>query len=88
MAARGSEIDVKLLLFAIQRTTTFEEFLSKRFSSRQITKSEVNMISLKFIKSIPLEHRVDGYEHFTNNLTVIFLGWRSAKTRQNCSVVV
>ena len=31
------DIDVKLLLFAIQRTTTFETFLVKRFSfSRQV----------------------------------------------------
>ena len=31
MSSRTSEIDVKLLLFAIQRTTTFEGFLAKRF---------------------------------------------------------
>ncbi|XP_028396416.1 vacuolar protein sorting-associated protein 53 homolog isoform X2 [Dendronephthya gigantea] len=32
MSARTDEIDVKLLLFAIQRTTTFEGFLAKRFA--------------------------------------------------------
>ena len=31
MAARVQEIDVKLLLFAIQRTTTFESLLAQRF---------------------------------------------------------
>ena len=32
MAARMSEIDVKLLMFAIQRTTTFEGLLAQRFA--------------------------------------------------------
>jgi hypothetical protein len=32
MSSRTSDIDVKLLLFAIQRTTTFESFLAKRFA--------------------------------------------------------
>ncbi|KAM4844717.1 vacuolar protein sorting-associated protein 53 homolog isoform 2-T2 [Thomomys bottae] len=32
MRARAKEIEVKLLLFAIQRTTNFEGFLAKRFS--------------------------------------------------------
>lgn len=37
MERRATDIDVKLLLFAIQRTTTFETFLVKRFSfSRQV----------------------------------------------------
>lgn len=31
MTARVQEIDVKLLLFAIQRTTTFESLLAQRF---------------------------------------------------------
>jgi len=31
MTARAQEIDVKLLLFAIQRTTTFESLLAQRF---------------------------------------------------------
>lgn len=32
MAKRKNEIDVKLLLFAIQRTKNFENLLSRRFS--------------------------------------------------------
>ena len=32
MRARAREIEVKLLLFAIQRTTNFEGLLAKRFS--------------------------------------------------------
>lgn len=44
MAAKSNEIDVKLLLFAIQRTTSFEGFLSKRFAGGQITKVEVKFI--------------------------------------------
>lgn len=32
MRARAREIEVKLLLFAIQRTTNFEGLLIKRFS--------------------------------------------------------
>ena len=32
MAKRTSEIDVKLLLFALQKTTQFEELLSKRYN--------------------------------------------------------
>ena len=31
MTTRIQEIDVKLLLFAIQRTTTFESLLAQRF---------------------------------------------------------
>ena len=32
MQKREAEIDVKLLLFAIQRTTNFETIIAKRFS--------------------------------------------------------
>lgn len=32
MSKRSVEIDVKLLLFAIQRTTNFEALISKRFT--------------------------------------------------------
>ena len=34
MAARASDIDVKLLLFAIQRTTAFESLLAQRFADQ------------------------------------------------------
>ena len=37
MASRRNEIDMKLLLYAIQRTMTFEAFLSKRFPQLTIT---------------------------------------------------
>jgi len=32
MSNRAAEIEVKLLLFAIQRTTTFENLLAQRFA--------------------------------------------------------
>ena len=41
MSARTSELDVKLLLFAINRTTAFEGFLSKRFSVGNVMRLEV-----------------------------------------------
>ncbi|XP_032472630.1 vacuolar protein sorting-associated protein 53 homolog [Phocoena sinus] len=37
MCTRAKEIEVKLLLFAIQRTTNFEGFLAKRFSGCTLT---------------------------------------------------
>ncbi|KAM8945076.1 vacuolar protein sorting-associated protein 53 homolog isoform 1-T1 [Lycaon pictus] len=37
MRTRAKEIEVKLLLFAIQRTTNFEGFLAKRFSGFTLT---------------------------------------------------
>jgi Vps53-like, N-terminal len=41
MARRKHEIDVKLLLFAIQRTSAFESLLAKRFSSLQSPEGRV-----------------------------------------------
>ena len=41
MIKRKSEIDVKLLLFAIQRTTNFELLCSKRFSGRTLQPEKV-----------------------------------------------
>jgi len=41
MSERRSEIDVKLLLFAIQRTTAFENFLDKRFAYTQMKNEKV-----------------------------------------------
>ena len=43
MQERRGEIDVKLLLFAIQRTTAFEGFLDKRFAHSQIRKDKVSL---------------------------------------------
>ena len=39
MQSRSSEMDVKLLLFAIQRTTNFENLISKRFSGSTLLPS-------------------------------------------------
>ena len=33
MQGRGTDIEVKLLLFAIQKTTAFEKMLAQRFAS-------------------------------------------------------
>lgn len=41
MKQRKSEIDVKLLLYAIQKTTAFEALLSKRFLGVTLSKKEV-----------------------------------------------
>ncbi|XP_005582465.2 vacuolar protein sorting-associated protein 53 homolog isoform X2 [Macaca nemestrina] len=48
MRTRAKEIEVKLLLFAIQRTTNFEGFLAKRFSGCTLTDG-----SLKKLESPP-----------------------------------
>lgn len=42
MTKRKAEIDVKLLLFAIQRTTNFETLLAKRFTG--VTLQEIQVI--------------------------------------------
>ncbi|KAG9462792.1 hypothetical protein GDO78_023130, partial [Eleutherodactylus coqui] len=41
MRTRAKEIEVKLLLFAIQRTTNFEGLLAKRFSGCTLTDTVV-----------------------------------------------
>ena len=41
MARRVQDIDVKLLLFAIQRTINFETLCSKRFSGRTLQPDKV-----------------------------------------------
>lgn len=48
MTARVQEIDVKLLLFAIQRTTTFESLLAQRFVHHGY---EVRKISIVVLQS-------------------------------------
>lgn len=45
MARRVAEIDVKLLLFAIQRTINFETLCAKRFSGRTLQTEKVNFFS-------------------------------------------
>lgn len=48
MAKRKSEIDMKLLMFAIQRTTSFEQLLTSRFIGKTITKPTDVCKFLKF----------------------------------------
>eukprot|EP00794_Sanderia_malayensis_P014186 gene14186-15664_t len=47
MTAKASEIDVKILLFAIQRTTTFEAFITKRFAMYHASKSQIEASSVE-----------------------------------------
>lgn len=47
MRTRAKEIEVKLLLFAIQRTTNFEGLLAKRFSGCTLTDSAVKKLEVK-----------------------------------------
>lgn len=57
MRTRAKEIEVKLLLFAIQRTTNFEGLLAKRFSG--CTLADGTVVS-GFLKSSPLVHSCFG----------------------------
>jgi len=50
MAKRVSDIDVKLLLFAIQRTTNFETLCARRFSGRTLTVDKV--VLFMFVKFV------------------------------------
>ena len=43
MAKRVSDIDVKLLLFAIQRTTNFETLCARRFTGRTLIADKVHL---------------------------------------------
>ena len=43
MSKRASEIEVKLLLFAIQRTTNFETLCAKRFTGRTLQPDKVRL---------------------------------------------
>lgn len=47
MSKRRSEIDVKLLLFAIQRTTNFEALISKRFTGVTLQTGQVKPVVQK-----------------------------------------
>jgi len=42
MARRVTEIDVQLLLFAIQRTGNFEQLIAKRYTGVTITAEQVS----------------------------------------------
>ncbi|XP_045426994.1 vacuolar protein sorting-associated protein 53 homolog isoform X3 [Pipistrellus kuhlii] len=51
MRTRAKEIEVKLLLFAIQRTTNFEGFLAKRFSGCTLTDGALPTLSQAIVVS-------------------------------------
>jgi len=52
MAKRVSDIDVKLLLFAIQRTTNFEMLCARKFSGRTLIVDKVFLFM--FIKLVSI----------------------------------
>lgn len=56
MRTRAKEIEVKLLLFAIQRTTNFEGFLAKRFSGCTLTDG-----TLVGPSWVGLKHKIRGF---------------------------
>ncbi|KAJ9589592.1 hypothetical protein L9F63_017177, partial [Diploptera punctata] len=53
MSKRKSEIDVKLLLYAIQRTSNFENLLSRRFTGVTLEESHDNLTTTGRRKSQP-----------------------------------
>lgn len=54
MSRRRTEIDVKLLLFAINKTSQFEDLLGKRFSGCTLTEINVAATSTRPGKRVPL----------------------------------
>lgn len=54
MSRRRTEIDVKLLLFAINKTSQFEDLLGKRFSGCTLTESAGNTQGTRNDKRLPL----------------------------------
>jgi len=46
MAKRVSDIDVKLLLFAIERSANFETLCTRRFSGRTLVADKVSFFCL------------------------------------------
>lgn len=50
MGKRKNEIDVKLLLFAIQRTKNFESLLSRRFSGITLLSEEKKQQYLQSVR--------------------------------------
>lgn len=53
MARRVTEIDVKLLLFAIQRTTAFEQLIAKRYTG--VTLPEFHKVTLGNVSGRPCQ---------------------------------
>lgn len=47
MGRRTHEIDVKLLLFAIQRTTNFEALIAKRFTGATLNEKQARNSNIK-----------------------------------------
>jgi len=47
MSQRKHEIDVKLLLFAIQRTASFESLLAKRFAGVTLKVADGRVVRVK-----------------------------------------
>ncbi|XP_023933119.1 vacuolar protein sorting-associated protein 53 homolog [Lingula anatina] len=64
MARRVTDIDVKLLLFAIQRTTNFEALLAKRFSGSTITGEKTKPVTEATapVASNPFEESTNPFE--------------------------
>lgn len=58
MHKRRSEIDVKLLLYAIQRTSNFESLLTKRFSG--ITLENVDITNKRITTADTTDNKVPG----------------------------
>lgn len=72
MHKRRPEIDVKLLLYAIQRTTNFENLLAKRFSGITLESPDTNIKSITIVPVID-ENAVPGNPFEENNEKVNIL---------------
>jgi len=58
MAKRVSDIDVKLLLFAIERSANFETLCTRRFSGRTLVADKVSFFLFTFISAATLIYSV------------------------------
>jgi hypothetical protein len=64
MSKRKSELDVKLLLYAIQRTSNFENLLARRFIGVTLDDSQANLSSSEWRKSEVILHLKRGIMEF------------------------
>ena len=71
MHKRRLEIDVKLLLYAIQRTTNFENLLAKRFSGITLESPNSNNKSIVPSTSVD-ENAIPGNPFEENNDKVMY----------------
>ncbi|KAL5017534.1 hypothetical protein ScPMuIL_007123 [Solemya velum] len=62
MSKRNSEIDVKLLLFAIQRTTNFETLIAKRFTGATMTDGHAKGVLSPLSPTNPFEEPANPFE--------------------------